>query len=268
MKVHKNRDQIVYDFSRAVAAARGLALAGPAAQNRGNRVLSMNELPISAAPGDTIASDLERAVLEHRLPPGTKLGEDELSEIYGVSRTLTRAALQALAHRHIVELRRNRGAFVAQPSARDAREVFEARLLLEPRTARAAAGCASHAEIEDLRRHIRGEHAALDAGDGGRALFLSGEFHIAIARIADQATVAGFISELIARSSLIIALYWQRRAALCESQAHDALIEALAAGDGAAAEALMRAHLEDLAGSLDLTRAAPPPGSLREALGR
>jgi len=228
----------------------------------------MNELHVSTAPGETIARDLERAVLEHRLAPGTKLGEDELAEVYGVSRTLTRAALQSLAHRHLVELRRNRGAFVAQPSARDAREVFEARALLEPSTARAAATRARPEDIEELRAHTEAEHAALDAGDSGRALYLSGLFHVGIARIADQATVETFISQLVARSSLIIALYAQRRAALCESHAHDTLLAALAAGDGARAEALMRAHIEDLAASLDLTRTVPPAGSLREALGR
>ena len=84
---------------------------------------------------DSVAADLERAIHEHRLPPATKLGEDELGEAYGISRTVVRAALHALSHRRLVELRRNRGAFVAQPSVREAREVFEARALLEPRTA-------------------------------------------------------------------------------------------------------------------------------------
>ena len=71
---------------------------------------------------ETVAADLERAVHEHRLPPGTKLGEDELGEAYGISRTIVRAALMALSHRHLVELKRNRGAFVAQPSVREARD--------------------------------------------------------------------------------------------------------------------------------------------------
>ena len=80
---------------------------------------------------DHIASRLALAVHEHRLAPGTKLNEDEVADVYGVSRTVVRAALQRLSHDGLVELRRNRGAFVAQPSIRDAREVFEARALLE-----------------------------------------------------------------------------------------------------------------------------------------
>lgn len=215
---------------------------------------------------ETVAADLERAIHEHRLPPGTKLGEDELGDAYGISRTIVRAALLALSHRRLVELRRNRGAFVAQPSIREAREVFEARALLEPRTAHSAALRMSDKNLALLQANIHDEHAALDAGENGRALFLSGQFHVEIARIADQYTIETFISELISRSSLIIALYWRRRAALCETQAHHALLDAFAKKDAATAEELMKNHLLDLVASLDLHNVQQPPKSLREAL--
>ncbi|MGC8202564.1 GntR family transcriptional regulator [Aliiroseovarius sp. PTFE2010] len=228
----------------------------------------MSETDKKTWTSDVVVLDLERAIHEHRLPPGTKLGEDELSEVYGISRTIVRAALLGLSHRHIVELKRNRGAFVAQPSVREAREVFEARALLEPRTAHSAALRMTDANLAILHENIRDEHAALDVGDNGRALFYSGQFHLEIARIADQATIETFVSELISRSSLIIALYWRRRAALCETQAHHALLEAFAQKDGDAAEQLMKGHLLDLVASLDLRNVTQAPTSLREALQR
>ena len=215
---------------------------------------------------EMVTADLERAIHEHRLPPGTKLGEDELGDAYGISRTIVRAALLALSHRHLVELKRNRGAFVAQPSIREAREVFEARALLEPRTAHSAALRMTDKNLALLQANIHDEHAALDAGENGRALFLSGQFHVEIARIADQSTIETFISELISRSSLIIALYWRRRAALCETQAHHALLDAFSKKDAATAEDLMKSHLLDLVASLDLHNVQQPPKSLREAL--
>lgn len=213
-----------------------------------------------------IAARISQAIHEHRLAPGTKLSEEEVAGTFDVSRTIVRAALQRLAHDRLVELKRNRGAFVAQPTVREAREVFEARALLEPRTARSAAERAKPADIAALRRHIEEEHAAMDEGDAGRALYLSGLFHIEIARIADQATIAAFIGQLIARSSLIIALYWERRRALCESHSHHALLAAFEQKDGARAEELMTSHLVDLLASLDLRR--PPAGarSVKEAL--
>lgn len=200
----------------------------------------------------TISGALSQAIHEHRLAPGTKLGEDDLSDIYGVSRTIVRTALQSLAHQQIIEIKRNRGAFVAQPSLAEAHEVFEVRELLEPRTARTAARHATPADIALLNDHITEEHAAMNAGDRGRALYLSGQFHIEIARIARQQTIADMINVLIARSSLIIALYWRRESALCESQAHHALTKAIGDNDGTFAEELMQSHLVDLHSALNL----------------
>jgi DNA-binding GntR family transcriptional regulator len=213
-----------------------------------------------------IAARISQAIHEHRIAPGTKLSEEDVAGTFEVSRTIVRAALQRLAHDRLVELKRNRGAFVAQPTVREAREVFEARALLEPRTARSAAERAGPADIALLRRHIDEEHAAMHAGDAGRALYLSGQFHIEIARIADQATIAAFISQLIARSSLIIALYWERRRALCESNSHHALLAAFEQKDGARAEDLMTSHLVDLLASLDLRKQSTRAMSLKEAL--
>lgn len=221
--------------------------------------------PLPSA-ADRISAALELAIHEHRLSPGTKLGEDEIGEIYNVSRTVVRAALQSLAHSQLIVLQRNKGAHVAKPSLREAREVFEARELLEPRTARSAAGYATPGDVAILEHHIEEEHAAMAAGEIGQALSLSGRFHIEIARIAGQETVSQFIGTLISRSSLIIALYWRQEAALCESHAHHALVKAIADGDGARAEALMQSHLVDLHSALDLRERHAQTASLRELL--
>lgn len=221
---------------------------------------------VAHASSKAISDALSLAIHEHRIAPGTKLGEDELGEIYGVSRTVVRAALQSLAHIQLVDIRRNRGASVARPSLKEANEVFEARELLEPRTARTAAANATQDDIALLERHIKDEHAALDAADLGRAVYLSGLFHMEIARIADQSTVAAIIETLVARSSLIIALYWRRESALCEKHAHHALVRALSEHDGAKADELMRSHLVDLHSALDLRERPEHAGSLKEAL--
>jgi DNA-binding GntR family transcriptional regulator len=228
----------------------------------------LNRQVSGAASSEDVAAAVSLAIHEHRLAPGTKLGEKELSEIFGVSRTIVREGLQSLAHMQLVEIQRNRGAFVAQPSILEAQEVFEARELLEPRTARSAAALATKKDVDKLKRHIEDEHAALDASDHGRAVYLSGLFHIEIARIANQSTVAGFIETLIARSSLIIAFYWRRESALCESRAHHDLLGAIAARDVDQAEALMRTHLIDLHSALDLRGKSETGRSLREALRR
>ena len=217
---------------------------------------------------DDIVAQLTQAVHEHRLQPGTKLREDEVCEIFGVSRTLVRQALRSMEYQGLLTIERNRGAFVSRPTLKEAREVFQARALLEPETARAAAQRATAADIAQLERHIENEHAALDRDEAGLALKLSGDFHLDIARIADQQTIEQFLRQLISRSSLVIALYWRRRNALCESNAHHALVDALRQQDGASAEELMKGHLLDLLSQLDLRERDSGPVSLKDALKR
>ena len=216
---------------------------------------------------DQVADALRRAILAHRLGPGAKLVEDEVCETFGVGRTIVRAALQSLAHQGLVNIIRNRGAFVADPGVREAREVFEARALLEPRTSSSAAQRATRDAVARLRKHIAAEHRALQQGDLGQAVYLSGLFHVAIAEMADQTTIASMISALVSRSSLIVALYWRRPQAICESHAHHALADAIAAKNGPLAEELMKGHLLDLLSNLDLREQPRTATTLRQAIG-
>jgi DNA-binding GntR family transcriptional regulator len=213
-----------------------------------------------------VYAGLKDAILSHRLAPGTKLPEDELSSIYAVGRSVVRAALQALAHDRLARLEPNRGAFVAQPSKKEAREIFEARSLIEPRVAALAAAVAKPQDIALLRAHLEEEHVALKSGRDSDAIALSARFHIALAEIADHATFTGMVEELVSRSSLIIALYWRRRDTTCETHAHHDLVEAIAKGDEKNASELMRSHLVDLLSGLDLTLGEKKSPSLAEVL--
>jgi len=215
-----------------------------------------------------ICLNLQAAILEHKLAPGLKLSEDEVGEIYGVSRTVVRAALQALAHSGLVTIERNRGAFVAKPTIREAHEVFQARALIEPAVARLAADVITDAQLAGLKAHLAAEHEALHSGDMGKALLLSGGFHTEIADIADHRVFAGMVRSLISRSSLIIALYWKRSDTACESHSHNALMEAFENRDGSRAESIQKSHIVDLHSGLDLREKVRGESTLSEALGR
>ena len=221
-----------------------------------------------SATAEAITAQLTDAVHEHRLKPGAKLREDEVSDVFGVSRTVVRQALRAMAFEGLLTIEKNRGAFVAKPTLKEAHEVFQARALLEPSTAKAAAERTTPDDIALLERHIKEEHAALDRDQPGLALKLSGDFHLEIARIADQQTIEQFLKQLVSRSSLVIALYWRRRNALCESNAHHALVDALRNHDGTAAAELMKGHLLDIYSQLDLRENDEGSTSLKEALRR
>jgi DNA-binding GntR family transcriptional regulator len=209
---------------------------------------------------------LKDAILSHRLAPGTKLPEDELASIYGVGRSVIRAALQALAHDHLARLEPNRGAFVAQPSKQEAREIFEARALIEPRVAALAAAVADEDDIALLKAHLEEEEVAVRTGRESDAIALSARFHMALAEIADHSTFHGMVEKLVSRSSLIIALYWRRRDTTCETHAHHDLVEAIARKDAQNAAELMRSHLVDLLSGLDLSLGEKQSQSLAAAL--
>lgn len=206
------------------------------------------------------------AIMGRRLMPGTKLPEDELATIYAVSRTLVRSALQALAHDRLVRLEPNRGAFVAHPSKKEARDVFEARALIESEVAAIAAHKAKPRDVALLRRHLEREHEALDAGRDSEAILLSAGFHIGVAEIADQSALTNIVRDLVSHSSLIITLYWSRRDTTCQTDHHHDLVDAIEAHDAEAAARLMRRHLMDLMSGLDLARTETRPHKLSEIL--
>lgn len=213
-----------------------------------------------------ICVHLQSAILEHRIRPGAKLSEDEVGEIFGVSRTVVRGALQALAHSQLVTIEPHRGAFVANPSQKEALEVFGARALIEPGVAAMAAAKATKLDIKRLLAHNDAEHDALANEDMGVALALSGRFHIAISDISGQAVLGGFIRSLISRSSLIIALYWRRRETACESHCHAELIDALAKRKPGTAEQIMKRHILELQAGLELKERTHQEKSLADML--
>jgi DNA-binding GntR family transcriptional regulator len=198
-----------------------------------------------------------------------RLAEDELARIYDVSRTVVRSALQALIHEQLVTHIPNKGVTISKPSRFEAREVFEARALLEPYLASLAARRATADDVAVLRAHIRDEHAAIERDQDTEAIALSALFHRKIAKIAGQSILEGYMDELVARSSLIVALYWKRHDSTCEKHAHSALVNAIEAGDAKDASELMKSHLVDVLSGLDLSRVDSSSGrSLAEILVR
>src|SRR6478609_7404246 len=98
-----------------------------------------------------IRESLRNAIIDRRLAPGTKLSEAEVGALFDVSRTVARAALQMLTFEGLVKTERNRGAFVANPSPEEARQVFASRRLIEPALALSAADRISSTDIAAFR---------------------------------------------------------------------------------------------------------------------
>lgn len=199
------------------------------------------------------------AILDHRLPPGTKLVEDKLAGAFGVSRTRIRPVLVRLANEQVVTLIPNRGATVAQPTEQEAREVFEVRRLIEPTLVELFIANASEADMQQLKRCIDDEEAARLGGDMHRAIRLSGDFHLQIAERAGHQTLGRILRELTSRTSLILMTYStahkdsRDEAAACGCREHRKLLDAIRLRDVQEAARHMREHLTRLESQLQFT---------------
>lgn len=195
---------------------------------------------------------LRRAILEQALRPGMKLPEDSIGEQLGVSRTLVREAFGRLAIEGLVELKPNRGAFVAYPSLEEARDVFEVRSALERQVVTNLAGRLSEAQIATLEAHVRRENEA-QGRDGPESIRLAGEFHILLAEMTGNALLNRYVQEVSSRCSLILAIYGRPHSSECAVSEHRQLIEALKIGDAGKAEHVMHHHLQSVANRALLT---------------
>lgn len=205
-----------------------------------------------------VYENIAAAIFEERLPPGTKLTEDTLAGIFGVSRTLIRNALVRLGHDKIVDLRPNRGAVVASPTAEEARHVFEARQVVEQAIVASAAKRISRQQIVRLQQLTDDERAAHDRGDRRNLVRHSGAFHLELAEIAGNGVLLDFLKDLVSRTSLIIAIKEARLNPACAADEHREIIEALAAANAGRAISLMTRHLAAIEERLNLAEAARP----------
>lgn len=199
------------------------------------------------------------AILEQRLIPGTRLSEDKLGQLFGVSRTIIRAVLQRLAYEGVVEIQRHQGAVIARTSAEQTQQVFAARKALELEVVRNACRGLSNEQFRHLRGLIREEQEALAQHDHGRALRLSGELHLQLAEYSGNAFLAGFLRSLVSRCSLIIAQYEAADPHSCLHTEHDAILDAIETADEALAVSLMAAHIGHIEAKIDVREKTAAP---------
>jgi DNA-binding GntR family transcriptional regulator len=206
----------------------------------------------------TIVDAITRAIVEHRIRPGTKLAEQKLADHFGVSRTLVRQALFQLVQKHLVKMEPARGAFVAAPTVEEARQVFQVRRLLEAEMVRDFLRHATPAKIRALRDHVAQEKTVVDrAGNASESQELLGDFHVRMAELADNGVLAQILRDLVSRSSLITLMYQRDSFAAHSQEEHVELVKALAARDEKRAVKLMTDHLLHVEESLAFDRPVP-----------
>jgi len=254
-------------MARSSANLRVIKPAAPARGGAGASRLSRAAPVVAAAagPGSTqrIVDAITTAIVERRLMPGTKLAEQQIADIFKVSRTLVRQALNQLSRDHLITLEPARGAFVAQPSVDEARQVFEVRKMIEGSLVRQLCAVVTDAQVAQLRAHLRQEADALARTDVTGRTRLLADFHVVLARLLGNEVLAQLLADLLSRCSLIALMYQSAHSAEHSAVEHVAIVDAIERRDARAAIKLMDSHLGNVERNLQLN---PRVGDLAQLL--
>lgn len=199
-----------------------------------------------------LAEAIEHLVLNGELRPGAKLDEQVLADRFAVSRTPVREALRRLASTGLIELKPNKGAFVALMTSGRLEEMFIAMAELEATCARLAAMSMAPVERRSLQRlhESMGElarreevEAFVDANDAFHNLIYSGAHN-------------GPLEEMTLGLRRRLAPYrrsqFRAQGRLERSQQeHDAVVKAILVGDPARAHASMLHHVDQVEASFE-----------------
>jgi DNA-binding GntR family transcriptional regulator len=209
--------------------------------------------------------EVRELILAGDFAAGARLGEAELAERLGVSRTPVREALSRLAAEGLVEIVPNRGARVSSWTVAELEGVFDLRAALEPRLTALAVPRATAADVHSLDELAT---AMLTVGCPGPsqdldALFpLNREFHGRLVALADHPRMANALAGAVHAPIVLRNFHTYDGASLRRSLAHHVeIVAAIRAGDPAWARAVMTAHIHNARAVM--VRAAQPEGTDR-----
>jgi DNA-binding GntR family transcriptional regulator len=197
----------------------------------------------SPSRADSAYQALRQAIIEQALPPGARLPEDVIGTQFGMSRTLARSTLARLQAEGLIEAGRKRTATVARPSLEEAKEDFVVRRALEREVIRLVVARWKPQFGAVLEGHVREEDHAKAQHDSRVSIRLAGEFHIKLAEMTGNRLLQRYLSEVVSRCSLILALYGRPHSSECAVNEHREIIDALRRGDAEGAAALMDHHV-------------------------
>jgi len=222
----------------------------------------LTETPFTSIPRtrlfEGIVAQLRALIKDGHLQPGQRLpSEREMAERFQVSRASVREAIRALEREGLVTIRSGSGTFVSaegfdavvEALARrllDGRQVLaditELRLILEPQIAALAAQRATAEDKRRLAAILKEQEEQIALGDTGAAA--DAAFHSAVASASHNQALEGLSATLV---DLLAPIRDEGLQTPERSQRslhiHRAILEAVCAGDGQAAQLAMQEHV-------------------------
>ncbi|MCZ8466279.1 FadR/GntR family transcriptional regulator [Streptococcus uberis] len=204
------------------------------------------------------AERLLNLILEREYPVGAKLpNEYELAQDLDVGRSTIREAVRSLATRNILEVRQGSGTYISSKKGvsedplgfslikdtdRLASDLFEIRLLLEPRIAELVAQRITDEQIEKVAAIVQAIEDAVKADDP-KHLQLDVEFHSMLARYSGNIAMNSLLPVINQSIHLINAKYSNRKMKSDSLDAHRDILNAIKSRNPVAAHDAMLLHV-------------------------
>ena len=189
--------------------------------------------------------ELRNALVRQAIAPGQRLVEADLAQQLGVSRTPVREALARLVTEGLVVVL-PAGGMAARDTRSELADIYGLRQVLEGYAARLAATRIEPEELDQLSRLAQQMDASIDDGALDRYVELNNAFHLQIAAASRSPRLVRMINDYheYFLTPRVLSRY-DRAAMLHSQQQHEAIVQALRARDGDAAERLVRVHFQD-----------------------
>ncbi|MEE4135154.1 MAG: GntR family transcriptional regulator [Desulforhopalus sp.] len=201
---------------------------------------------------DTVYRRLKMAIRKRYIKQGSKLVEIVLAQQLGVSRTPVRSAIKKLEADGLVNSIPNRGAFVITPTRREIKETFLVRAQLEMMATRLATTKAKQSDITRLRELLAMESQVFDQSDLDDYYSVNDNLHLKIAELSGNRVLVGYIRDLLDRTRIYLILYDPfYKLEYTPTAEHQAIIDAIAAGDADQACSAVQIHINSSINGLD-----------------
>lgn len=200
--------------------------------------LGSSHLPLR----DVVATEMRRLILDGTLRQGERLVEDRLAEQLGVSRNPIREAIRVLEAEGFLDVTARRGSFVATLSAKQAADLFEVRLAVEPLGARLAADNPSGPHIERMKEILAEAQTAPERYELDTLAELHTELHSLIFEMTGNTYLTAIAIPMVKRGQWLLRQSSPLRTPSAWSQ-HHGLIGAIEEGDPDLAETVARHHV-------------------------
>jgi DNA-binding GntR family transcriptional regulator len=212
---------------------------------RGPLRLDASGRPSSIA--DQVFRTLRASIVTLRVTPATALSEQDIADRLKVSRQPVREAFIKLSEIGLVRVLPQRGTYVTKISEKEVLDARFVREAVECAIARRASAGIAKSALDDLRDIIGEQRKAARARDEERFFVLDDAFHRSLATAADCAYAWKVVEEAKGQMDrvrfLSIPDTMPTEVPIVQ---HQAILEAIAAGRGAAAERAMKEHLREI----------------------